>query len=207
MSTANLHSQAYEVSDTAEAIEFYYEKGWTDGLPVIPPTEASVRAMLDAAALEPGQEIAFIENRQVSVTAEKVAINAVMAGCKPEYMPVVAAAIRALGRTGSMEGLRAVLEHMSDLFERGIVSRKTAEASLVNFGAGTATVLLEYAKQSEDPRVVASLLEVLSNFHLGEALPFAMENLRHSDPEVRSKALKVIGASPGGQLSPFCVQL
>src|SRR5919106_107017 len=97
MSSANPQSHAYEVSDTAEAIEFYYEKGWTDGLPVVPPTEASIRAMLDAGRLEPGQEIAFIENRQVSVTAEKVAINAVMAGCKPEYMPVVVAAIEAIG--------------------------------------------------------------------------------------------------------------
>jgi hypothetical protein len=97
MGSANLQSRSYEVSDTAEAIEFYFEKGWTDGLPVVPPTEASIRAMLDAARLEPGQEITFIENRQVSVTAEKVAINAVMAGCKPAYMPVVVAAIEAIG--------------------------------------------------------------------------------------------------------------
>jgi hypothetical protein len=85
------------VSDTVEAIEFYYAKGWTDGLPVVPPTEQSIRSMLDAAGLEPGQELTFIEHRQVSVTAEKVAINAVMAGCKPEYMPVVVAAIEAIG--------------------------------------------------------------------------------------------------------------
>jgi hypothetical protein len=97
MGSANLHSKAYEVSDTVEAIEFYYEKGWTDGLPIVPPTEASIRAMLDAAGLEPGQEITFIENRQVSVTAEKLAINAVMAGCKAEYMPVVVAAVEAIG--------------------------------------------------------------------------------------------------------------
>jgi hypothetical protein len=97
MGSANLQSRSYEVSDTVEAIEFYFDKGWTDGLPIVPPTEASIRAMLDAAGLEPGQEITFIENRQVSVTAEKVAINTVMAGCKPEYMPVVVAAIEAIG--------------------------------------------------------------------------------------------------------------
>ncbi len=97
MGSANLRSRSYDVSDTVEAIEFYYEKGWTDGLPIVPPTEASIRAMLDAAGLEPGQEITFIENRQVSVTAEKTAINAVMAGCKPEYMPVVVAAVEAIG--------------------------------------------------------------------------------------------------------------
>jgi hypothetical protein len=97
MGSANLQSPAYEVSDTAEAIEFYYERGWTDGLPIIPPTEASIRAMLDTVGLEPGQEVTFIENRQVSVTAEKVAINAVMAGCRTEYMPVVVAAVEAIG--------------------------------------------------------------------------------------------------------------
>src|SRR5436309_9272521 len=94
---AELMSQRYEVKDMAEAIELYYTKGWTDGLPVVPPTENSIWGMLESAGLEPEAEITFIENRQVSVTAEKVAINTVMAGCKPEYMPVVVAAVEALG--------------------------------------------------------------------------------------------------------------
>ena len=94
---AELTSQRYEVKDMAEAIELYYAKGWTDGLPVVPPTENSIWGMLESAGLEPEAEITFIENRQVSVTAEKVAINTVMAGCKPEYMPVVVAAVEALG--------------------------------------------------------------------------------------------------------------
>lgn len=97
MGSGKLQSTSYDVSDTAEAIEFYFEKGWTDGLPVVPPTEGAIRAMLDAVGRDPGEEITFIENRQVSVTAEKVAINAVMAGCKPEYMPVVVAAVEGIG--------------------------------------------------------------------------------------------------------------
>jgi hypothetical protein len=97
MPLTELQSTRYEVSDAVAAIEFYYAKGWTDGLPVVPPTPASIHAMLDAAGREPGAEITFIENRQVSVTAEKVAINAVMAGCLPEYMPVVVAAVEAIG--------------------------------------------------------------------------------------------------------------
>lgn len=86
-----------ETDALTEAIEIYYSKGWTDGLPVVPPTKKSIRAMLDMGKLDPGQEITFITERQVSVTAEKVAINAVMAGCKPEYMPVIVAAIEAIG--------------------------------------------------------------------------------------------------------------
>ncbi len=91
-----LQSRHYEAPDLAAAMELCFAKGWTDGLPVVPPTEDRIRDMLAAAGLEPGLELAFIENRQVSVTAEKVAINAVLAGCKPEYMPVVVAAVEAL---------------------------------------------------------------------------------------------------------------
>ena len=87
----------YETVNTADLIELYYKKGWTDGLPVVPPTEVTIRAMLDAAALNPQDEIVFIEQRQVSVSAEKTAINAVMAGCRPEYMPVIVAVLRAMG--------------------------------------------------------------------------------------------------------------
>ena len=92
-----LKSRRHTVSDIGGAMELCYTNGWTDGLPVVPPTAERIQGMLEAAGLEPEQELAFIENRQVSVTAEKVAINAVMAGCKAEYMPVVAATVQALG--------------------------------------------------------------------------------------------------------------
>jgi hypothetical protein len=64
---------------------------------VVPPTPGVVEAMLAAARLDPGAEVAHIAHRAVTVTAEKVAINAVMAGCRPEYMPVVVAAVAAIG--------------------------------------------------------------------------------------------------------------
>jgi hypothetical protein len=94
---SELKSRRHAVSDNDAATELCYAKGWTDGFPVVPPTAERIRAMLDAAGLEPARQLAFIENRQVSVTAEKAAINAVMAGCRPEYMSVVAAAVEALG--------------------------------------------------------------------------------------------------------------
>ncbi|MEK7876471.1 MAG: hypothetical protein AAB325_09820, partial [Pseudomonadota bacterium] len=94
--TMELKSRHYAAPDVDAAMELCSAKGWTDGLPVVPPTEARISAMLAAAGLEPDLEIAFIENRQVSVNAEKVAINAVLAGCKPEYMPVIVAAVEAL---------------------------------------------------------------------------------------------------------------
>jgi hypothetical protein len=94
---AILTSKRYQVPDVADAIEFCFQQGWTEGLPVVPPTPDRVSAMLDAARLQPQQQVAFITNRAVAVTAEKVAINAVMAGCKPEYMAVVVAAVEGIG--------------------------------------------------------------------------------------------------------------
>jgi hypothetical protein len=92
-----LKSRRHTVNDLASGIELCYTNGWTDGLPVVPPTAERIVAMLEGGGVAPDKQLAFIENRQVSVTAEKVAINAVMAGCKPEYMPVVVAAVEALG--------------------------------------------------------------------------------------------------------------
>ena len=91
-----LTSKRHRVEDVADAIEFCFQQGWTDGLPVVPPTAERVGALLEAARLDPKQEIGFVAHRAVSVTAEKVAINAVMAGCRPEYMPVVVAAVEGI---------------------------------------------------------------------------------------------------------------
>ena len=78
-----------------DAVEGYFELGFTDGLPVVPPTPERVQAMLDAAGLAPDVELGEVPTRNVTVTAEKAAINAVMAGCRPEYFPVVVATVRA----------------------------------------------------------------------------------------------------------------
>ena len=94
---STLTSKRYAVNDLGEAIDLCYEKGWTDGLPVIPPTPERVHAMLDAVRLAPQHQVVYIAHRAVAITAEKVAINAVLAGCTPACMPVVLAAIEAIG--------------------------------------------------------------------------------------------------------------
>jgi hypothetical protein len=78
-----------------ELMEDYFERGWTDGLPVVPPTPEKVERFLAAAGLAPEEVLGEVPTREVVVTAEQTAINAVMAGCRPEYMPVVVAAVRA----------------------------------------------------------------------------------------------------------------
>ncbi|HYE91311.1 MAG TPA: hypothetical protein VEA38_09840 [Terriglobales bacterium] len=74
----------------------YQERGWTDGLPVVPPTEARVAACLRWTDRDPREVIGILPPRQGEATVEKIAINTVMAGCKPEYFPVVLTAIEAL---------------------------------------------------------------------------------------------------------------
>ena len=96
MAQGQLASQTFQVPDTVEAIEFYFEQGLTDGLPVVPPTPDMVTRFLDAIGKAPGDVLGTIPTRKREITAEKVAINAIMAGCKPEYMPVVATAISAM---------------------------------------------------------------------------------------------------------------
>ncbi|MBI4505845.1 MAG: hypothetical protein HY691_09945, partial [Chloroflexi bacterium] len=73
-----------------------HEWGWTDGLPVIPPTEDLVRAMLARSPDPPGHVLGKMEPLNGTVTVEKVAANAVMAGCEPAYFPVVLASVKAV---------------------------------------------------------------------------------------------------------------
>lgn len=90
-----LTSKVYDVEDFAAAQEFYHSKGWTDGLPVVPPTEAAVEACLEWAGMTPDQLLGIEPVRAQPITAEKLAINAVMAGCLPTHFPVVATAWQA----------------------------------------------------------------------------------------------------------------
>ncbi|MFP6569338.1 MAG: hypothetical protein VB815_02385 [Dehalococcoidia bacterium] len=86
-------SDAIEVEDALQAIELYAERGWTDGLPIVPPTEGLVTQFVEALNVAPDAVLGVEPTKGAVITAEKAAINAVMAGCKPEYMPVLAAAI------------------------------------------------------------------------------------------------------------------
>mgnify|MGYP000179825566 CR=1 FL=1 len=93
-----LKSATYWVADALEANELFFREGWTDGLPVIPPTEEAVLSFLEGAGLSPDTVIGVEPVRGRPISVEKVAINAVMAGCRPEYMPVIVAALRAMCR-------------------------------------------------------------------------------------------------------------
>lgn len=90
-----LHARRDEWDDADAYLEDAFARGWTDGLPVVPATPEKVEAFLAAAGIEPETVLGVVPTREVTVTAEHAAINAVMAGCRPEYFPVVVAAVRA----------------------------------------------------------------------------------------------------------------
>jgi hypothetical protein len=80
----------------AQAYEYAYEQGWTDGLPIIPATPEMVQRFIQASGLQADEVIGSVPPRKGRATVEVIAVNAVMAGCRPEYMPVILAALEGL---------------------------------------------------------------------------------------------------------------
>jgi hypothetical protein len=91
-----LASRTYDAQDVWSVQELYHSNGWTDGLPIVPPTAETVAACLEWAMMPPEQLIGIEPVRGVAITAEKLAINAVMAGCLPMHFPVVVTALAAM---------------------------------------------------------------------------------------------------------------
>jgi len=90
-----MRSRRIEIATLEDEWEAMYDRNWSDGLPVVPPTEARVLRMLEGTSRDPDEVVAVVPPNLVECTVEKIAINAVMAGCKPEYLPVVIAAVEA----------------------------------------------------------------------------------------------------------------
>lgn len=91
-------SRTFESDDLESAVELCYRQGWSDGLPVIPPTSGSVRKLLDHLGRDPAEVVGIVPPRNGIATIEKIAANCVMAGCRPEYVPVVIAALQTMLR-------------------------------------------------------------------------------------------------------------
>jgi len=98
-----LRARRIEIASQDDEFEFMFDQGLTDGLPVIPPTPERVLRMLRGTRRDPQSVVAVVPPNMAPATVEKVAINAVMAGCRPEYLPVVIAAVEAVC-TGTFNG-------------------------------------------------------------------------------------------------------
>jgi hypothetical protein len=103
---AQLKSRRIQFGEWDDPVETCFERGWTDGLPVVPPSDERILRMLSGTSRRPDETVGLVPPNLSECTVEKVAINAVMAGCKPEYMPVVLAALEAaLDPLFTMHGL------------------------------------------------------------------------------------------------------
>jgi hypothetical protein len=103
-----LKSRRIEIGADEDEHEAMEARGWSDGLPLVPPTEERVLRMLDGTARDPQEVLGLVPPDLAPATVEKIAVNAVMAGCKPEYLPVVLAAVEAvLDERFAMHGVLA----------------------------------------------------------------------------------------------------
>jgi hypothetical protein len=164
-----LLSDTHEVpADAAAFLQFAERQGWGDGLPLIPPTEERVQAMLETADFAPDHVLGVVEPRRGEATAEKVAINAVMAGCPPHCFPAVAAAVR------------AVCEPRFNLYAVNTTTCSATPAVMIN-GPARQTLGIEcgYSCLGHNGR---------SNATIGRALQLTLRNIGGSIPGVVTKS-------------------
>ena len=125
-----------ELPDSFDAInDYFYERGWTDGLPIVPPTEDRVRRMLAAMPWrQPHEIIATLPPAMGQATLCALAVNGVMAGCKPDYFPVVVAAVKAMA--DPLYGL----SHRQTTTHAGapliVINGPIVRALKINYGSG-----------------------------------------------------------------------
>jgi len=94
--SSTLYSRHVELASAEDEFESMFIRGWTDGLPVIPPTPERVLRMLTGTTRNPQDVVAIAPPNLVQLTVEKIAINAVMAGALPEYLPWIITALEAV---------------------------------------------------------------------------------------------------------------
>ncbi len=155
-------------ADFAGAQRVLEERGWTDGLPVVPPTEDLVKEMLAATPFERLSVLGVMEPVKGTVTVEKVAANAVMAGCQPEYFPVVLAAVKAV---------------LQPQFHVGSTACTTGGAAPVVIVSGALVAKLEI-----NSGTACFGGNVKANATIGRALRLTMRNLGGAKPDGMEKS-------------------
>jgi hypothetical protein len=120
-------------NDGEELFREFSARGWTDGLPILPPTRAAVAQMVAAAKRASDDVVAILPPLKGVATIEKLGANAVMAGCRPEYFPLIVAAVRAMTQPGyNLDGVQTTTGNVAPL---AIVNGPCRQRLAVNFGA------------------------------------------------------------------------
>ena len=140
MTTRGPAARTLEVENDSLAVnELYQERGWTDGLPIVPPTQERVREFLGWTERDRYEVVAVLPPRQGEATVERLAINAVLAGCRPEYFPVVVAAVEAVADPAfNLDAVQATTHPVTPLLiVNGPIGRRIGlNASYNAFGQG-----------------------------------------------------------------------
>lgn len=137
--SSGLSARRVEFGSQEDIQEAMFDRGWSDGLPLVPPTAERVAAMLAGTSRSPGDMVANVAPDLADCTVEKAAVNAVMAGCRPEYFPVVLAALTAVcNDTFNMHGMLATTMPVGPVFiVNGPIARQIGMNSGMNvFGQG-----------------------------------------------------------------------
>ena len=129
-----MHANTDSLNEDIDAIEYYFEQGVTDGLPVVPPTEERMQLMLAATSQAADEVVALVPPNFGEASIEKIAVNAVMAGCKPEFLPVVIAGVRAMcDERVSLHGVQGTTHTATPLF---IINGPVRQQLDINCAAG-----------------------------------------------------------------------
>jgi AraC-like DNA-binding protein len=161
-----LAARKVEYGDSIDPAEVCYERGWTDGLPVTPPTDERIIAMLKGTTRKPDEFVGRIPPNLSECTVEKVAINAVMAGCKPEYMPVLLAAIEAaLEPVFTLHGVLA-----TTYFSAPVMTRQKMESVATLLGVFADHLAIQsnqiaVQQASAEPPVIARAKRFIEDHH------------------------------------------
>ncbi len=151
-----------------EINELFYKRGWTDGLPIVPPTKERVKKMLRGTDLPSDRVVGIMESLRGQATVEKIAVNAVMAGCRPEYLPVILTVVEAItDPMFNMLGVQTTDESVAPLI---IISGPIARQLDINSSFG----LLGPGRQA--------------NASIGRAIRLTMNNIGGGWPGVISQA-------------------
>jgi len=112
---------------------------------------------------------------------------------KQKDREIISVTVRALSNIGTDLALVTLLEALPELYENWLITRKAVETALFKFGDKGSELLIKYGYNITNPKILAVVLDSLSHSNNSKALGLAMENINHNDPEVRAKALKVVG--------------
>ena len=164
----------FEAPDDVEAINrLYHERRWSDGLPVVPPTVERVQRMLAGTRRPPGELVSSIAPGFGAATVERIAINAVLAGCTPGHLPTVIAAVEAVATPEfNLQGIQATTNPVAVwVIVNGPAGRELGVNGSFNcLGQGTPA----------NAAIGRALRLVLQN--IGGALPGEMDRATHGQP-------------------------